>query len=203
MVAVGSDPPAAAQLRGEADDWEPQLGLLARLNDLRRRLVRMALALVAGFLIAFAFIAQIVGFVLRPLDARLPEGSGIIYTEPAEAFILDLKVAALVGAVLVSPYLLWQVWELLAPVMAVRARRLAVGFEKAGRSAAVLGHGLLVLLGVAQAVAARGRFSSLNKQLRGLGLVSLFVGVLLGHCYDAAREQGGRGQENDDDRVLC
>lgn len=128
MVAVGSDPPAAAELPGEADDWEPRLGLLARLDDLRRRLVRMALAVAAGFLLAFAFIDRIVGFVLRPLDARLPEGSGLVYTEPAEAFILDLKVAALVGAVLVSPYLLWQVWELLAPVMAVRARRMAVGF---------------------------------------------------------------------------
>jgi len=128
MGPVGSDPPAAARLPGEVDDWEPRLGLLARLDDLRRRLVRMALALAAGFLLAFAFINQIVGFVLRPLDALLPQGSGLIYTEPAEAFILDLKVAALVGAVLASPYLLWQIWGLLGPVMGVRARRMAVGF---------------------------------------------------------------------------
>ncbi len=128
MMPVGSDPPAAAQLPGDADDWEPRLGLLARLDDLRRRLVRMALAVAAGFLLAFAFINQIVGFVLRPLDALLPQESGLIYTEPAEAFILNLKVAALVGAVFASPYLLWQIWGLLAPVMGVRARRMAVGF---------------------------------------------------------------------------
>jgi len=128
MVPVGNDPPAAAQLPGEADDWEPRFDLLARLDDLRRRLIRMALALVAGFLLAFSFINVIVGFVLRPLDALLPPESGLIYTEPAEYFMLDLKVAALVGAVAVSPYLLWQIWGLLGPAMAVRARRMAVGF---------------------------------------------------------------------------
>jgi len=138
MVPVGSDSPApagggrprrrGAERPGEADDWEPRRSLLARLDDLRRRLTRMALALAAGFLLAFAFINVIVGFVLRPLDALLPEGSGLVYTEPAEYFLLDLKVAALVGAVLASPYLLWQVWALLAPVMGVRARRMAVGF---------------------------------------------------------------------------
>lgn len=110
------------------DDWPPRRSLLARLDTLRRRLVRMALALVVGFLVAFAFINPIVEFVLRPLDARLPEGSRIIYTEPAEAFLLDLKVAALVGVVLVSPYLLWQFWDLVAPALGARARRMAVGF---------------------------------------------------------------------------
>jgi len=114
--------------RDPDDDWPPRLSLLARLDDVRRRLVRIALALVAGFLAAFAFITPIVEFVLKPLDARLPEGSRIIYTEPAEAFILDLKVAALVGAVVVSPYLLWQFWDLVAPALRARARRMAVGF---------------------------------------------------------------------------
>ena len=139
MVPVGSDLPEhapdgarprerAAELPGDADDWEPRISLLARLDDLRRRLVRVALALTAGFLLAFTFIGPIVGFVLRPLDALLPDTSGLIYTEPAEAFLLDLKIAALVGALLASPYLLWQLWGLLAPALGVRARRVAVGF---------------------------------------------------------------------------
>jgi sec-independent protein translocase protein TatC len=139
MPASGSDPssldrrpsdPPTLPGRGEAadDDWEPRLSLLARLDDLRRRLVRSALALAAGFLITFAFISPIIRFVIDPLDARLPEGSKIIYTQPAEFFLLELKVAALVGAVAVSPYLLWQFWGLVAPALGARARRMAVGF---------------------------------------------------------------------------
>jgi sec-independent protein translocase protein TatC len=120
-------PPARATGRG-ADDDAPGLSLLSRLDDLRRRLVRMALALVAGFLLVFWFITPIVEFVMKPLDAVLPQGSHLIYTDPAEAFMLNLKVAALVGAVVASPYLLWQVWGLVANRFGAHARRMAVAF---------------------------------------------------------------------------
>ena len=139
MSPSGSEPPevardrrpparAADRVRGRAGDEAPGLSLLAHLDHLRRRLVRMALALVAGFLIVFSFVGPIVAFVLKPLDALLPKGSHLIYTEPAEAFMLDLKVAALVGAVVVSPYLLWQLWGLVSPRLGAPARRMAVAF---------------------------------------------------------------------------
>jgi sec-independent protein translocase protein TatC len=111
-----------------SDLWGPGAGLLTRLDDLRRRLVRMALALVAGFLFAFAFIGPIVSFVLTPLNARLPPGSTMIYTEPAEFFLLEIKVAALVGAFAALPFLLWQIWGLIAPALGARAKRMAVAF---------------------------------------------------------------------------
>ncbi len=138
MSPSGSEPPEivrdrpSVRVSNRAHDWAdddaPGLSLLARLDDLRRRLVRMALALVAGFLVAFAFITPIVEFVLKPLDAVLPAGSHLIYTDPAEAFMLELKVAALVGAVVASPYLLWQVWGLVAHRLGAHARRMAVAF---------------------------------------------------------------------------
>jgi len=139
MPASGSDPsaldrrpPDARTLPGrheaDADDWEPRLSLLTRLDELRRRLVRSALALVVGFLVVLAFISHIIRFIIDPLDALLPEGSKIIYTQPAEFFLLELKVAALVGAVAASPYLLWQFWGLVSPALGAHARRMAVGF---------------------------------------------------------------------------
>ena len=75
MVPVGSDLPEhapdgarprerAAEWPGDTDDREPRVSLLARLDALRRRLVRAALALTAGFLLAFTFIGPIVGSVI-------------------------------------------------------------------------------------------------------------------------------------------
>jgi sec-independent protein translocase protein TatC len=129
-IARDRRPPARAsdRVRDWVDDDAPGLSLLARLDDLRRRLTRIAIALVVGFLVVFAFITPIVEFVLKPLDAVLPKGSHIIYTDPAEAFMLNLKVAGLVGAVVASPYLLWQVWGLVSPRLGARARRMAVAF---------------------------------------------------------------------------
>ena len=104
------------------------MSFLEHLDELRTRLTVSALALLGGFLVAFALSGYVFDFIMRPLQDALPPGGQLVYTEPAEAFLLDLKIAALVGAVLASPYLLWQLWGLLAPALGVRARRVAVGF---------------------------------------------------------------------------
>lgn len=102
--------------------------LLAHLDAARRHIVRAALAVAVGFLVAFTFISHIVGFILRPLQHVLPGGDRLIYTQTTDAFVLYLKIAALAGVVLASPYLLWQVWQLSTPVLSRRARRHALAF---------------------------------------------------------------------------
>jgi len=110
----------------DRDDRETGPSLLARLDDLRRRLVRIAVALAAGFLVAFTFVERIFFFVMHPLASVLPEGGRLIYTQTTAGFTLRLRMAAIVGAVLASPVVLWQVWGLVAPVLSRRARRRAI-----------------------------------------------------------------------------
>ena len=50
-----------------------------------------------GFCIAIFFIEQIFDFIMKPLQAILPAGGKLIYTEPTEAFMLYMKMAALAG----------------------------------------------------------------------------------------------------------
>ncbi len=110
------------------DDGLGRRSLLARLDDLRRRLIRIAAALAVGFLTAFAFVEQIFFFVMHPLASVLPEGGRMIYTQTTTGFTLRLRMAALVGGVLASPAVLWQLWGLAAPALSRRARRLAILF---------------------------------------------------------------------------
>jgi sec-independent protein translocase protein TatC len=72
-----------------------KMSFLEHLDELRRRLVVAVSAIGVGFLIAFAFIGQIFAFIMRPLQQILPAGGKLVYTEPTEAFMLQLKVAAL------------------------------------------------------------------------------------------------------------
>jgi sec-independent protein translocase protein TatC len=81
-----------------------------------------------GFVVGLIFIDRIFGFVMRPLAATLPAGAKMIYTEPTEAFMLQLKVAALAGAVVAAPAVLWQLWLFIAPGLYRREKRLAVPF---------------------------------------------------------------------------
>ena len=75
-----------------SDDAGGKMSFLEHLDELRRRLVVAIVAVAVGFLIALLFIDRIFSFVMRPLQQILPHGGKLIYTEPTEAFMLQLKV---------------------------------------------------------------------------------------------------------------
>ena len=104
------------------------MSFLEHLDELRKRLIWAIVALVGGFLVALYFIDAIFGFIMRPLAATLPAGRKMIYTEPTEAFMLQLKVAALAGVVLAAPAVMWQLWLFIAPGLYRKEKRLALPF---------------------------------------------------------------------------
>ena len=73
------------------------MSFLEHLDELRQRLIKSLLAVLVGFVIAMVFIDPIFDFVMAPLQAILPAGGKLIYTEPTEAFMLYMKMGALVG----------------------------------------------------------------------------------------------------------
>jgi sec-independent protein translocase protein TatC len=105
-----------------------RMSFLDHLEELRKRIVRSLLAVLAGFIIAFAFIDRIFAFIMRPLQQVLPDGGKLVYTEPAEAFMLYMKVAALVGLIIAIPVVLYQVWMFVAPGLYAKEKRLALPF---------------------------------------------------------------------------
>lgn len=111
-----------------ANDAAGKMSFLEHLDELRKRLVGSAIALGAGFIVALAFINPIFEFIMRPLYEKLPPGSSLIYTEPTEAFMLKLKIAALAGAVLAVPVIMWQVWLFISPGLYRHERRFAIPF---------------------------------------------------------------------------
>jgi len=102
--------------------------LLEHLDEFRKRLVYSAIALGVGVLVGFGFVGQVFDFLLRPTRRVLPSGSGLIYTEPGEAFSLYIEIALILGLVIAMPIILYQIWRLLAPMMPTRGKRLAFPF---------------------------------------------------------------------------
>jgi sec-independent protein translocase protein TatC len=114
----------------EPEDEEPAEGrmtFLEHLDELRKRITHAVVALFVGFLIAFAFIEQIWLFVFARLTADVP-GGRLIFTEPGEAFFLYLKMAAIAGVLISSPYVMYQVWLFIAPGLYANEKKLAVPF---------------------------------------------------------------------------
>jgi sec-independent protein translocase protein TatC len=115
---------------GGEEDEEPAEGrmtFLEHLDELRKRITHAVVALLVGFLIAFAFINSIVDFVYQRLAADIP-GGAFIYTDPGEAFFIWIKIAAIAGLLISSPYVMWQVWLFIAPGLYANEKKLAVPF---------------------------------------------------------------------------
>jgi sec-independent protein translocase protein TatC len=113
-------------------DDELELGggrmtFLEHLDELRKRLTHAVVALLVGFLIAFSFVDRIWNFVMQPLTTSIPDGK-FVYTEPAEAFFLYMWVAAIVGLMIASPYVMYQVWLFIAPGLYANEKKLAIPF---------------------------------------------------------------------------
>lgn len=121
----------AAEAEADVDDDDGTLGgrmsFLEHLDELRRRLTHAILGLLAGFMVAFAIVDRVWNFVMAPLVATIPDGK-FVYTEPTEAFFLYIQVAAIVGLLIASPYVMYQVWLFIAPGLYSNEKRLALPF---------------------------------------------------------------------------
>src|SRR5512139_3566048 len=70
-----------------------KMSFLEHLDELRRRIIYAVIAIGVGFLIACFFIQPIFDFIMKPLQAQLPPGGKLVYTEPTEAFTLYIQIA--------------------------------------------------------------------------------------------------------------
>jgi sec-independent protein translocase protein TatC len=114
----------------EGDDSERagKMSFLEHLDELRKRIIWALLSIVGGFLIACLFINRIFNFIMTPMQAALPKGQTLIYTEPTEALMLWLKMALLVGVLIGSPGVMTQVWLFVAPGLYANEKKLAIPF---------------------------------------------------------------------------
>jgi sec-independent protein translocase protein TatC len=106
----------------------PGMSLMEHLEELRRRIVHSAAYLFLGFLVAYYFHTRLYGFVQAPLD-RL--GIKLNYTHPMDPLNLYLQVALIGGAIIASPFILFQVWLFIAPGLYQKERRFVVPFMAA------------------------------------------------------------------------
>jgi len=127
----GTQPGAYKQLPPDEDDQEigeAKMSFLEHLEELRVRIVRACVGIGVGLLISFAFIKQIVDFLLAPTRAVLPTGVKMVYTEPGEAFGMYITISLIAAAVIASPYVMYQVWGFISPGLYPKEKRMAMPF---------------------------------------------------------------------------
>ncbi len=109
------------------DDSGARMSFLEHLDELRKRLIRCVYALVVGCAIAFFFVERIQEFMFVPLYRAL-SGTKFMFTTGFEPFMLTMKVGALAGLLVASPFIIWQLWLFVAPGLYAHEKRFAIPF---------------------------------------------------------------------------
>ena len=99
--------------------------LLSHLVELRARLVRIAIAVGAVFVILLPFSRTIFTLVAEPVTAALPGGS-MISTSPAAPVLTPLKLTFFVALFVAMPIVLHQVWGFVSPGLYRKEKRFAM-----------------------------------------------------------------------------
>ena len=109
----------------------PGMSLMEHLDELRRRIIHSAIYLGIGFFIAFYFRESLYGIVQAPLEKLHLPINKLNFFHPMDAMNLYLQVGLIGGAILASPFILYQVWLFIAPGLYQKERRFVVPFMAA------------------------------------------------------------------------
>ncbi len=92
---------------------EQELPITEHIEELRERLIKSALAVLIGFLIAWPFKKKLLLLLERPLPKNL-QGK-LIFLSPPEAFFTALKISFFAGILIALPFVLYQAWKFIEP----------------------------------------------------------------------------------------
>jgi len=106
----------------------PGMSLMEHLDELRKRIVRSAIFLFLGFIVAYIFHERLFALVQAPLSNI---GKTLVFTHPMDPLNVYLQVSLIGGAILASPFILYQVWLFIAPGLYQKERRFVVPFMAA------------------------------------------------------------------------
>ena len=104
-----------------------EMPFLDHLEELRQRLMRAGGAFVVGVIVAFAIITSvdIIGFLQRPIRPYL-RGATLVYTHPGDVFGIMIDMAFVLGAIIASPVIAYQLWLFVSPAMLPHEKRMVI-----------------------------------------------------------------------------
>jgi len=90
------------------DDF--RLSLVEHLDELRKRIIIICIALAVGAFLSYNYIDIIIKYVVKPAGEF-----EFIYLSPPELFIAYVKISLIVGGLIASPIILYHIWAFLKP----------------------------------------------------------------------------------------
>ena len=103
---------------------EAALPFMSHLIELRTRLLKIVVFVIAVFLALSAYANEIYSFLAGPLMKHMPQNSTMIAIDVASPFFTPFKLALVVAVFISVPVILYQFWAFVAPGLYKRERRM-------------------------------------------------------------------------------
>ena len=100
--------------------------LIAHLIELRDRLLRVVLIVLAIFLGLFYFANDLYLILVEPLKVLLPTEGAMIATGVASPFLVPFKLTFVLSILLAVPFILHQIWGFISPELYQNEKKFAV-----------------------------------------------------------------------------
>jgi sec-independent protein translocase protein TatC len=117
--------------------------IIEHLEELRRRMIISAVAVVVGAVVAWFFVPHLADFLERSARSM---GTNFVILSVLGPLALQIKLAFLVGLIFGSPVVLYEIWAFVAPGLTRRERRYALPFSLIGSALFAIGAGTGILV---------------------------------------------------------
>lgn len=96
------------------------------LVEIRSRLIKSLLLIGGLFLLFFIYSKPLFTLIAEPLTSILPQGSHLIATKITSPLVTPLQLSVNLALLLGMPFVLYQLWNFLAPALYHKERRLMI-----------------------------------------------------------------------------
>ena len=108
-----------------------RMSFFEHLVDLRKRLISAVIGVGVGMGVGLAVSQYFIDFIVKPMQTALRANhldDKLYYTSPAGYFSLVISLGLYLGIVLAMPWVLYQIWQFVAPGLYKHERRGVAGF---------------------------------------------------------------------------
>lgn len=118
---------------GESPEGEVSMTIWEHLAELRTRLMRAALALLAGAIIAWVYREKLLAWIAQPYRnawaTKFPNEPLELQTlAPADVFVNYMQLSLVAGVVFAVPMIFYQLWAFVSPGLYAREKKYIIPF---------------------------------------------------------------------------
>jgi len=122
---------ASSPVHDSPKEEMPTMGFLEHLEELRKRIIYSIIAIAVGFFACWGYAEKIYEIMQRPIMVALQHNGlseKLVYLNPTEPFNLYIKVGAMAGLFVASPFVLYQIWLFISPGLYRHEKRYVMPF---------------------------------------------------------------------------